>query len=68
MWTWMDVDLISCLCAEVEDVASSRSYADGGAYLTLPMFYLEGMDEDELRAIAWISIRWNTSTFWRTLY
>lgn len=29
-------------CAEVEDVTSSRSYADGGAYLTLPMFYLEG--------------------------
>jgi cereblon len=28
---------------EVEDVASSRSYADGGAYLTFPMFYLEGI-------------------------
>lgn len=32
------------LSAEVEDVASSRSYADGGAYLTLPMFYLEGKE------------------------
>ncbi|KAG0572193.1 hypothetical protein KC19_VG075100 [Ceratodon purpureus] len=28
---------------EVEDVHSSRSFADGGAYLTLPMFYLEGI-------------------------
>ncbi|KAG0596148.1 hypothetical protein M758_UG228700 [Ceratodon purpureus] len=28
---------------EVEDVHSSRSFVDGGAYLTLPMFYLEGI-------------------------
>lgn len=30
------------LIAEVDDVHSSRSFADGGALLTLPMFYLEG--------------------------
>jgi hypothetical protein len=29
--------------AEVEDVASSHPLAPGGAFLTLPMFYLEGM-------------------------
>ncbi|XP_024378293.1 uncharacterized protein [Physcomitrium patens] len=28
---------------EVDDVHSSRSFADGGALLTLPMFYLEGI-------------------------
>ncbi|XP_024384992.1 uncharacterized protein [Physcomitrium patens] len=28
---------------EVDDVASSRSFVDGGAFLTLPMFYLEGI-------------------------
>ncbi len=28
--------------AEVEDVTSCRSFADGGALLTLAMFYLEG--------------------------
>nr|XP_024396736.1 protein cereblon-like isoform X4 [Physcomitrium patens] len=28
---------------EVDDVASSRSFADGGAFLVLPMFYLEGI-------------------------
>jgi len=33
-----------CLCydTDVEDVHSSRSFVDGGAFLTLPMFYLEG--------------------------
>jgi cereblon len=29
--------------AEVEDVTSCRSFADGGALLTLAMFYLEGI-------------------------
>jgi hypothetical protein len=29
--------------AEVEDVASSHPLAPGGAFLTLPMFYLEGI-------------------------
>ncbi|KAG0611107.1 hypothetical protein M758_7G116100 [Ceratodon purpureus] len=28
---------------EVDDVASCRSFADGGAFLILPMFYLEGI-------------------------
>lgn len=28
---------------DVEDVHSSRSFVDGGAFLTLPMFYLEGI-------------------------
>lgn len=34
--------LLLSVGAEVEDVASSRSFADGGSFLTLPMFYLEG--------------------------
>jgi hypothetical protein len=30
------------MLAEVEDVTSCRTFADGGAVLTLAMFYLEG--------------------------
>jgi hypothetical protein len=36
--------------AEVEDVASSHPLVPGGAFLTLPMFYLEG-----IFVFSWIS-------------
>ena len=36
----INVDLAPCLVAEVKDVASSRSYADGGAFLMVSMFLL----------------------------
>ena len=42
MWILVTYKLLTLVVAEVEDVASGRSFADGGAFLTLPMFYLEG--------------------------
>lgn len=41
---WNLISEFVCLYhdTEVDDVTSSRSFADGGAFLTLPMFYLEG--------------------------
>ena len=38
--------LLTLMGAEVDDVASCRSFADGGAFLILPMFYLEGEHEN----------------------
>lgn len=42
MLDFITYKLLASLGTEVDDVASSRSFVDGGAFLTLPMFYLEG--------------------------